>query len=147
MDSSSPSPKRFGPEFVEKYRRIHGGKTPQGRALTYDNAVGDEFMLRRAWLDEQLDQLPVKQADRLARNVWLDEHYWPVHIEMATGAALRRAGLQAVYDRPWDRQTPDWTVLAEDGKPLCLVEVHTASPPPLTARVRFPSPAPSICGP
>ncbi|WP_214111404.1 hypothetical protein [Acrocarpospora catenulata] len=129
MNSDAPPPRRFDQEFVEEYQRRHGAKTPQGRSLTYDNAVDEEFAPRRAWLDEQLGRLPAKQADRLARNVWLDEHYWPVHFEMATGAALRRAGLQLVYDRSWDGQTPDWTVLTDDGKPVCLVEVHTASPP------------------
>ncbi|WP_182885746.1 hypothetical protein [Microbispora sp. H10885] len=113
---------------MDDYRRRHGNKTPQGRALTYENAVSEEFAERRKWLDDQLGRLPVRQADQLARRVWKDERYWSVHFEMAVGAALRQAGLEVVYDHPWDRQTPDWTVLSAEGEPLCLVEVHTASP-------------------
>ncbi|MBB4913352.1 hypothetical protein [Streptosporangium saharense] len=130
-DTSVPS-RRFGPEFVEEYRRRHGNKPPQGRTLTYENAVNEEFAPRRDWLDEQLRQLSVRQADRLARCVWKDEHYWSVHFEMAVGAALRQAGLHIVYDYFWGRQTPDWTVMSDTGEPLCLVEVYTASPPQKT---------------
>ena len=128
MEDDSASSRRFGSEFVEEYRRRHGSKTPQGRTLTYENAVNEEFAERREWLDEQLCQLPVNQADRLAGCVWQDAHYWSVHLEMAVGAALRQVGLSVVYDRSWGGQTPDWTVLGSTGEPLCLVEVYTASP-------------------
>ncbi|WP_147268416.1 hypothetical protein [Spongiactinospora rosea] len=134
MTNTETFPNRFGPAFVEEYRRRHGSKTPQGRELTYDNAVSDEFAPRREWLSRQLNLLPAKQADQLARKVWQDDHYWSVHFEMAVGAALRQAGLNAVYDHPWGRQTPDWTVMAATGEPLCLVEVYTASPPQRTYR-------------
>ncbi|MBP2702922.1 hypothetical protein JOL79_03785 [Microbispora sp. RL4-1S] len=117
---------------MDEYRRRHGNKTPQGRALTYENAVNEEFASRREWLDEQLSLLPVQQADQLARRVWQDDHYWSVHFEMAVGAALRQTGLKLIYDHPWYHQTPDWTVFSATGEPLCIVEVHTASPAQVT---------------
>ncbi|HEY5986686.1 MAG TPA: hypothetical protein VIV12_09955, partial [Streptosporangiaceae bacterium] len=50
--------------------------------------------------------------------------------ELATGAGLRAAGLNVAYDREYDNDlTPDWTVLSDRGDPVCLVEVHTHSPP------------------
>ncbi|MFC7650512.1 hypothetical protein ACFQX6_66830 [Streptosporangium lutulentum] len=128
MEDLATSPRRFGPEFVEAHRRRFGHKAPQERSLTYDNAVEDEFSSRRDWLDEQLRHLPLSQAEAMAGCVWQDDHYWPVHFELAVGAALRQAGLEIVYEQSWDGQTPDWTVLSATGEPLCLVEVHTASP-------------------
>jgi hypothetical protein len=60
--------------------------------------------------------------------VWLDEHFWPVNLELATGAGLHAAGLQATYEQVWDGLSPDWTILSDSGKPLGFVEVHTDMP-------------------
>jgi hypothetical protein len=64
--------------------------------------------------------------------VWLDEHFWPVNFELATGAGLRAAGLRTVYEEVWDGLSPDWTVLSDSGTPLAFVEFHTDMPAPET---------------
>jgi hypothetical protein len=130
MNQLATPVRRFGPEFVEAHRRRYGHRPAQQRQLTYDIAVLEEYAPWRDWLDEQLALLPPHQADKLARRWLLDEHFWPVIFELATGAGLRAAGLRVVYDREYDNGlTPDWTVLSDRGDPLCLVEVHTHSPP------------------
>lgn len=58
----------------------------------------------------------------------LDEHFWPVNFELATGAGLHAAGLRTVYEEVWDGLSPDWTVLSDSGTPLAFVEVHTDMP-------------------
>lgn len=122
--------RRFGPESVEAHRRRYGNRPAQQRQLTYDIAVLDEYASWRDWLDEQLALLPPHKADELVRKWPLDEHFWPVIFELATGAGLRAAGLNVAYDREYDDDlTPDWTVLSDSGDPVCLVEVHTHSPP------------------
>jgi hypothetical protein len=121
--------RRFGPDFVEAHRRRYGDRPAQQRQLTYDIAVLDEYAPWRDWLDQQLALLPPHKADKLARKWVLDEHFWPVMFELATGAGLRAAGLNVAYEREFDDLTPDWTVLSDSGDPVCLVEVHTHSPP------------------
>jgi hypothetical protein len=119
----------FGPDFVEAHRRRYGNRPAQQRQLTYDIAVLDEYASWRDWLDQQLALLPPHKADELARKWVLDEHFWPVMFELATGAGLRAAGLNMAYEQEFDDLTPDWTVLSDGGDPVCLVEVHTHSPP------------------
>lgn len=126
------SGRRFGPEFVDEYRRRFGKRPPEQRQLTYDIGVNDEFGSWRQWLDDQLALLPPPVADALAGRVWLDEHFWPVNFELATGAGLRAAGFTVAYEQNVDGLTPDWTVLSADGKPLAFVEVHTDQPPATT---------------
>ncbi|MGW2651614.1 hypothetical protein ACWC2T_43780 [Streptomyces sp. NPDC001393] len=96
--------------------------------MSYDIAVLDEYESWRGWLDAQLALLPEKAADTFARNLWRDQNFWSDLIELATGDALRMAGLEVEYERLWATQTPDWTVLDESGKPVALVEVLTHSP-------------------
>jgi hypothetical protein len=86
----------------------------------------------RQWLDDQLALLTDQVADGLAGKVWLDEHFWPVNFELATGAGLRAAGLRTVYEQARDGLSPDWTVLSSSGEPLAFVEVHTDMPAPET---------------
>jgi len=132
MDSQSNVARRFGPEFVAEYERRYGKRPPEQRQLTYDIAVEEEYASWRRWLDDQLALLPTKAADAIARRVWLDEHFWPVNFELATGAGLRAAGLHVAYEQKWDGLTPDWTVLSDEDKPLAFVEVHTDQPPSST---------------
>ncbi|GAA1922848.1 hypothetical protein [Streptantibioticus ferralitis] len=126
-EEASPG-RRFGTEFVRAQRAQHGKKTPEQRELSYDIAVNDEYAPWRDWLDEQLALLSKAEADALAGKLWYDEHFWAVINELAVGCGLRAAGLEIVYEQRWGTQTPDWTVLAPDGQPACLVEVHTDSP-------------------
>jgi hypothetical protein len=130
-ERSTPN-RRFGPDFVAKHRDKYGKRPPEQRQLTYDISVEDEHASWRQWLDDQLVQLPAKDADAMARRIWLDEHFWTVNFELAVGAGLRAAGLDVAYEQTWDGATPDWTVLSEAGKPLAFVEVHTDNPPPET---------------
>jgi hypothetical protein len=117
---------------VEAHVKRYGKRPPEGRQLTYDIAVQDEYARWRQWLDEQLALLPDQASEALARKVWLDEHFWPVNFELAAGAGLRAAGLRAVYEQAWDGLSPDWTVLSDSGRPLAFVEVHTDMPAPET---------------
>jgi hypothetical protein len=128
----SEAKRRFGPDFVAEHRRRYGKRPPEGRQLTYDIAVDDEYALWRQWLDDQLDRLSARDADAMARRIWLDEHFWTVIFELAVGAGLRAAGLDVVYERTWDGVSPDWTVLSEAGEPVAFVEVHTDDPPQRT---------------
>ncbi len=121
--------RRFGPDFVAEHRRRYGKRPPEQRQLTYDIAAGDDCAPWRQWLDDQLALLPEPTANAIARKVWLDEHFWPVNFELATGAGLRAAGLTIAYEQNWDGATPDWTVMDQEGKPLAFVEVHTDQPP------------------
>ena len=121
--------RRFGPDFVAERHRKVGKYPPEQRQLTYDIAVNDDCAPWRQWLDDQLALLPAHAADAMARRIWLDEHFWPVNFELATGAGLRGAGLSVTYEQDWDGVTPDWTILSEANKPLAFVEVHTDQPP------------------
>jgi hypothetical protein len=121
--------RRFGPDFVREQRRRFGNRPPEQRQLTYDIAANDEYAHWRLWLDKQLWLLPAPIADKLAGKIWLDEHFWPVIFELATGAGLRAAGLAVAYEMDVDGLTPDWTVLGGDGRPEAFVEVHTGQPP------------------
>ncbi|MFJ8636988.1 hypothetical protein [Streptomyces sp. NPDC093568] len=127
MKTDQPN-RRFGPEFVAEQKRRYGQRRPEGRPLSYDLAVEDEYGPWRAWLDAQLALLPDKQADNYARNLWRDQNFWSDHIELAAGEALRASGLRVEYERLWGTQTPDWTVLDAEGRPMALVEVLTHSP-------------------
>jgi hypothetical protein len=124
----SSRPRRFGPDFVEAHHKRYGKRPPEARQLTYDIAVQDEHAPWRQWLDDQLALLQDQASEVLARKVWLDEHFWPVNIELATGAGLRAAGLRAVYEQAWDGLSPDWTVMSDAESPLAFVEVHTDMP-------------------
>ncbi|WP_329564470.1 hypothetical protein OG711_38715 (plasmid) [Streptomyces uncialis] len=128
MEREHPA-RRFGPGFVEEQRRRFGPRLPEGRQLTYDLAVEEEYEPWRIWLDEQLALLPDKTADTFAANLWQDQNFWPYLIELAAGAALRAAGSEVQFERAWAGQTPDWTVTDEHGTPIALVEVLTHSPP------------------
>ncbi|MEU7794850.1 hypothetical protein AB0B11_15595 [Micromonospora tulbaghiae] len=119
---------RFGSAFVTSHRAIYGARSPERRQLTYDIAVEPEFEPWRRWYEEQLALLPPRQADALARRLWLDEHFWPVTFELAAGAAVRAAGYRAVYERDYGGLTPDWTALTPDGEPAFFLEVHTDEP-------------------
>lgn len=132
MTEQHSSGRRFGPDFVAEHRRRYGKRPAEQRQLTYDIAVNDEYEPRRRWLDDQLALLPAPVASALARRIWLDEHFWPVTLELAAGAGLRAAGLSVSYEQEWDGLTPDWTVLSETGSPLAFVEVHTDQPPART---------------
>jgi hypothetical protein len=79
----------FGPDFVEAHRRRYGNRSAQQRQLTYDIAGVDEYAPWRDWLDQQLALLPPHKADEQARKWVLDERFWPVMFELATGAGLR----------------------------------------------------------
>ncbi|WP_405542712.1 hypothetical protein OG478_13560 [Streptomyces phaeochromogenes] len=120
--------RRFGPDFVAEQKGRYGHRRPEGRPLSYDLAVEDAYEPWRAWLDAQLALLPEKDADSYAWNLWKDQNFWSDHIELAAGEALRASGLGVEYERVWGIQTPDWTVLDEDGWPVALVEVLTHSP-------------------
>jgi hypothetical protein len=132
VTAQSSRPRRFGADFVEARRHRYGKRPPQDRQLTYDIAVQDEHAAWRQWLDDQLALLPDRASEALANKVWLDEHFWPVNFELATGAGLRAAGLRMVYEEVWDGLSPDWTVLSDSGTPLAFVEVHTDMPAPET---------------
>lgn len=121
--------RRFGPEFVAEQRRRYGSRPPEGRMLSYDLAVDDEYEPWRVWLDEQLALLPEKAAANFAANLWRDQNFWPDVIELATGAALRACGFSVQFERRWAEQTPDWTVTDQGGTPVALVEVLTHCPP------------------
>ncbi|MCT9075254.1 hypothetical protein [Streptomyces fulvoviolaceus] len=120
--------RRFGPDFVADQKSRYGHRRPEGRPLSYDLAVEDEYEPWRAWLDAQLALLPDKHADTYARNLWKDQNFWSDHIELAAGEALRASGLRVEYERLWGTKTPDWTVLDDEGQPVALVEVLTHSP-------------------
>jgi hypothetical protein len=126
------SGRRFGLDFVAAHRSRYGKRPPERRQLTYDIAVNDDCEPWRCWLDDQLGLLPAGVADGLTRRLWLDEHFWPVNFELATGACLRAAGLEVAYEEARDGLSPDWTVLSEEGSPLAFVEVHTDQPPSAT---------------
>jgi hypothetical protein len=128
MKTDQPA-RRFGPEFVAEQKRRYGGRRPEGRPLSYDLAVEDEYGPWRAWLDAQLALLPEKQAAEFATHVWKDQNFWSDHIELAAGEALRASGLAVEYERRWGTRTPDWTVLDEGDRPVAMVEVLTHSPP------------------
>ena len=128
MTAQSSRTRRFGPEFVAEHRRRYGKRPPEARQLTYDIAVQDECAPWRRWLDDQLALLPDQASEALAGKVWLDEHFWAVNFELATGAGLRAAGLSVAYEQTWDGASPDWTVLSDSAKPLAFVEVHTDMP-------------------
>lgn len=132
MDDHSVSGRRFGPDFVAGHRRRYGRRPPEQRQLTYDIAVEEVYEPWRQWLDDQFARLPDGAATTMARRIWLDEQFWPVNFELATGAGLRAAGLTVGYEQSWDGLTPDWTVLSENGKPIAFVEVHTDQPPTTT---------------
>jgi hypothetical protein len=132
VNDQNTTTRRLGPDFVLEQRRKFGKNPPEQRQLTYDIAVNDDCAPWRQWLDDQFALLPAHVADAMARRIWLDEHFWPVNFELATGAGLRAVGLNVAYEQDWDGVTPDWTVLSEDGKPLAFVEVHTDQPPPST---------------
>jgi hypothetical protein len=117
---------------VEAHRKRYGKRPPQDRQLTYDIAVKDEYAPWRQWLDDQLALLPDQASEALARRLWLDEHFWPVNFELATGAGHRAARLRVVYEQAWDGLSPDWTVSSDSGRPLAFVEVHTDMPAPDT---------------
>jgi hypothetical protein len=129
VNGPGPVKRRFGPDFVAQHRRRYGKRPPEQRQLTYDIAVNDEHEPWRQWLDDQLALLPTGAANAMAHRIWLDEHFWPVNFELATGAGLRAAGLSVAYERSWAGATPDWTVLSQAGRPLAFVEVHTDQPP------------------
>jgi hypothetical protein len=120
--------RHLGPDFVEAHVKRYGKRPPQDRQLTYDIAVQEKYAPWRQWLDDQLALLPEQVAEALARKVWLDEHFWPVNFELATGAGLRQAGLDVAYEQSWDGLSPDWTVLSDSGTPQAFVEVHTDMP-------------------
>lgn len=120
--------RRFGPQFVADQRHRFGKRPPENRMLSYDLAVLDEYEPWRIWLDEQLDLLPEAAASAFAANLWRDQNFWPDTIELAAGAALRRCGFSAEFERRWGTLTPDWTVVGENGAPVALVEVLTHSP-------------------
>jgi hypothetical protein len=128
VDHTNPRGRRFGTDFVSAHKEKYGDRSPERRALTYAIAVENEFEPWRQWLDEQLALLPVGDATALSRKIWLDKDFWTVIFELATGAALRAAGHTVAYERRWNGLGPDWTVLGEDGKPLCFVEVYTDNP-------------------
>lgn len=137
MTSDMTSTSWFGPDFVAEYRRKHGARSPEQRPLTYDIAVEDEYAPWRGWLDEQLAHLPASAAAATAGKIWLDKDFWTVNLELAVGAGLRAAGLTVEYEHNWNGVSPDWTILAKDGRPSCFVEVHTDNPPADTfARMR-----------
>jgi hypothetical protein len=117
---------------VAEHRSRYGRRPPEQRQLTYDIAVEDRYEPWRQWLDDQLALLPAPAARAMSRKIWLDEHFWPVNFELAAGAGLRAAGLNAIYEQSWDGLTPDWTALSEAGTPLAFVEVHTDQPPAMT---------------
>ncbi|MGW0572950.1 hypothetical protein [Streptomyces tauricus] len=119
--------RRFGADFVAQQESRYGHRRPEGRPLSYDLAVEDEYEPWREWLDVQLALLPDKDADTYARNLWKDQNFWSDHIELAAGEALRASGFHVEYERLWGTKTPDWTVL-DDGQPVALVEVVTHSP-------------------
>lgn len=129
MHEDSLVRRRFGPDFVAEHQRNYGKRQPEQRQLTYDIAVNEDCAPWRQWLDDQLAVLPARAADAMARRIWLDEHFWPVNFEIATGAGLRAVGLAVAYEQNWDGLTPDWTILSESGNPLAFVEVHTDQPP------------------
>ncbi|MCW2938591.1 MAG: hypothetical protein JWN00_1576, partial [Actinomycetia bacterium] len=122
----------LGLDFVAEHRQKYGRLPPEQRQLTYDIAANDRYAPWRLWLDDQFALLPRPVAVAMARRMWLDEHFWPVNFELAAGAGLRATGLEVAYERDWGGATPDWTVLAPDGKPLAFVEVHTDMPPAST---------------
>ncbi|MBQ0896257.1 hypothetical protein KBX37_24720 [Micromonospora sp. U56] len=124
--------RRFGQSFVQRHRATYGNRAPERRPLTYDIAVEDNFEPWRQWYEEQLALLPQTQADELAGKLWLDRHFWPVTFELAAGAAIRRAGYTAVYERDHDGLTPDWTAVNPDGTAAFILEVHTDQPPTRT---------------
>jgi hypothetical protein len=128
QEASTPTRRRFGPEFVERQRARYGHRPPQERQLTYDIAVDEQYAPWRAWLDEQLDLLEPAQAQEQAGRVWLDEGFWTVLFEMAVGAHLRSRGFQVAYERELGGLTPDWTILNSTGDPAGFVEVHTDNP-------------------
>ncbi|MEU0661080.1 hypothetical protein [Streptomyces lavendulocolor] len=119
---------RFGPQFVAEQRHRYGKRPPENRMLSYDLALLDEYEPWRIWLDEQLDFLPEAAAAAFAANLWRDQNFWPDVIELAAGAALRRQGFSAEFERRWGTLTPDWTVVGADGASAALVEVLTHSP-------------------
>ena len=128
MQHGTTAPRRFGPTWVAAQRAKLDHRPAEGRQLTYDIAVQDEYAPWRQWLDDQLALLPEDCGDALAGRVWLDEHFWTVIFELAAGAALPEAGYTAAYERPIDGMTPDWTALGPNGQPLFLLEVHTDNP-------------------
>jgi hypothetical protein len=132
VKAQSVGSRRFGQEFVSDYRRMVGKRPPEQRQLTYDIAVNAEYEPWRQWLGEQLELLPAKAAEAMTRRLWLDEHFWPVNFELATGAGLRAAGYTVAYEHAWNGATPDWTVLSSAGQPEAFVEVHTDQPPMAT---------------
>lgn len=126
--TTSSSIRRFGPEFVSEQQRRYGRRPPEDRPLSYDIAVQDEYEPWRAWLEAQLALLPEKAAGTFGQHLWHDQNFWSYLHELAAGAALRATGLAVQFERLWDIQTPDWTVLDEHGEPFALVEVLTHSP-------------------
>lgn len=99
-------PRRFLQDFVSAHRQRFGKRPPQDRQLTYDIAVEDEYAGWRRWLDDELAVLPERTSEALAKKLWLDEHFWPVNFELATGAGLRTAGLRVEYERAWEGLSP-----------------------------------------
>lgn len=120
---------RVWPEAVAAQMRVrYGGRPAQERPLSYDIAVYDEYAPWRVWIADQLDQLPESVAASIEGRLWLDEHFWPVLMELGAGAALRRRGLLPRYEVDHDGLTPDWTVYDSRGDLLGLVEVCTYTP-------------------
>lgn len=79
MDKAHP----FGPEFVAAQREKYGHRQPQGRMLSYDQAVEDNYEPWRTWLDEQLVHPPAGETEAFAANLWRDQNFWSYNIELA----------------------------------------------------------------
>ncbi|MFJ8697357.1 hypothetical protein [Streptomyces roseolilacinus] len=74
------APRRFGPEFVAEQRRRYAKRPPEGRMLSYDLAVLDEYEPWRIWLDHPVEMDPLSpprwtMPPELAGVLWVDNDF------------------------------------------------------------------------
>lgn len=112
-------------EFSERYARRPRYQQPALYRLATHSAWADE----RQKIERSVSLLPPDAQQRVITSLRNPDQFFTTLNELRVGDWLRNIGYSPEYERPLEKQTPDWYVPAGKVSPEFLVEVATILPP------------------
>lgn len=123
----------FTDEWVGEVKARYERLPTYSRPIIYHIAVNDNYEYFRNEIEDYIQLVPEEASDVLVSRLRSEDHIFQTHRELAVGAlVMQDFSASLIYEREYmidsSTMSPDWTILNEFNKPVCVIEVVTDNP-------------------
>jgi hypothetical protein len=116
----------FTAEWIAAQKQRHGTRPAHHQSLFYQFGTSDYSRRSRETLERWVDALPPEKRKKVIKSLRSETNFDQTFNELAVGASLRALGHNIEYEPCIAGLTPDWLVIAVEGR--FILEVLTSNP-------------------